>query len=143
MQKVLHDTSLYVHAFRNKNVPFLVARSMAPSVPVYMSSVVLEELYAGSDQRDRREIEHIEREFDRLNRVVVPNLTDWTKTGKVLSLIASKYGYEAIGQARLTNDTLIAVSASRLGVRVFTTNEKDFSRIAEFHPFQWQLTSFP
>jgi predicted nucleic acid-binding protein len=55
--------------------------------------------------------------------------------------LAAKYHYELIGQGRLTNDALIAMSAGRLGIRVVTANERDFSRLAEFHTFQWQVTA--
>ena len=53
----------------------------------------------------------------------------------------AEYGYEQIGQGRLTNDALIAMSAARLGIRVITTNERDFRRLAEFRTFQWQVTA--
>jgi predicted nucleic acid-binding protein len=69
----------------------------------------------------------------------VPNLSDWTEVGRVLGRLAAKYGYETVGQARLTNDALIAVSAGRLGIRVITANERDFRRLAEFFAFQWQV----
>jgi len=81
----------------------------------------------------------LERDFHRINRILVPNLTDWTSTGELLSRLAAKYDYEQIGQGRLTNDALIAMSAARLGIRVITTNERDFRRLAEFRAFQWQL----
>jgi predicted nucleic acid-binding protein len=55
--------------------------------------------------------------------------------------LAAKYHYEKIGQGRLTNDALIAMSAGRLGIRVITANERDFSRLAEFRAFQWQVTT--
>ena len=70
---------------------------------------------------------------------LVPNLGDWTDAGRLLSRLATKYGYEQIGRGRLTNDALIATSAGRLGVSVITANERDFQELAEFHPFQWQV----
>jgi hypothetical protein len=42
----------------------------------------------------------------------VPNLSDWTQTGKVLARLAAKYDYEQIGRGRLTNDALIATYES-------------------------------
>ena len=47
----------------------------------------------------------------------MPNLSDWGQAGRVLARLAEKYDYEQIGQGRLTNDALIAMSAGRLGVR--------------------------
>ncbi len=102
--------------------------------------MVLEELYAGAADRDRQVVERLERDFDRAKRILVPNLSDWTQAGRVLARLAAKYHYEKIGQGRLTNDALIAMSAGRLSIRVITANERDFSRLAEFRPFQWQVT---
>jgi len=47
--------------------------------------------------------------------ILVPNLTDWTQTGKILARLAGQYGYEQIGRGRLTNDAPIAMSATRVG----------------------------
>ena len=102
---------------------------------------MLEELYAGVGDRDRPVIERLERDMNKINRLLVPNLSDWTQAGKVLNLLAAKYHFEKIGRGRLTNDALIATSAGRLGIRVFTTNARDFSRLAEFRPFEWEVTA--
>ena len=102
---------------------------------------MLEELYAGAGDRERRVVERLERDFDRVKRILVPNLGDWTQTGRVLARLAAKYGYEQIGQGRLTNDALIAMSAARLGIRVLTANERDYRRLAEFRAFQWEVIS--
>jgi predicted nucleic acid-binding protein len=101
--------------------------------------VVLEELYAGVKHRDSRIVERLERDFDKAGRILVPNLNDWTLTGKVLARLAARYGYEQIGKARLTNDALLAMSAGRRGFTVITANERDFGRLAQIHPFQWQV----
>jgi predicted nucleic acid-binding protein len=70
-----------------------------------------------------------------------PNLNDWTRVGRMLAHLAAKYHYERVGQGRLTNDALIATSAGRLGIRVITAKERDFSKLAEFHAFKWELTA--
>jgi predicted nucleic acid-binding protein len=101
--------------------------------------VVLEELYAGADDRSHTALERLERDFDRAKRMVVPNLSDWTQAGKVLARLAVKHGYDQIGQGRLTNEALIAMSASRLGITIVTANERDFRRLAEFRRFQWRV----
>jgi predicted nucleic acid-binding protein len=69
---------------------------------VWLSSVVLEELYAGSRARDHHILERMERDFDGAKRILLPNLRDWTLTGKILARVAAKYNFEAIGQARRT-----------------------------------------
>lgn len=139
MQPALFDSSIYISALRMGNNAALGARRLFSGVPLWLSEVVLEELYAGAGDRERRVIERLERDFDGIRRILTPNLRDWTETGKVLARLAAKYGYEQIGQGRLTNDALIAMSAARLGIRVITANQRDFHRLAEFHHFAWQV----
>ena len=139
MQPVLFDTSMYITSLRLGDEATLGLRRIAEGASVWLSSVVLEELYAGVIQRNRRVVERLERDFDRAGRILVPNLTDWTQTGKVLALLAAKYDYEQIGKGRLTNDALIAISAGRLGITVITANARDFKKLSDFRPFQWRV----
>lgn len=141
MPPVLYDTSIYVTALRKGNEGLLSMRRLDSGSVVWLSAVVLEELYAGANDRGQKVVERLERDFDRAKRVAVPNLSDWTQVGRVLSRLADKYDYEQIGQGRLTNDALIAMSAGRLGIRVITANERDFARLAEFHNFQWRVAT--
>ncbi len=139
MQPVLLDTSIYISALRRGNDAALSLRRLGAGSPLWLSAVVLEELYAGVGNTDRHLIERLEKEFEKIKRIVVPHLTDWTQTGRVLSRLAAKYDYEPIGKGRLTNDALIAMSAARLGIEVITANERDYRRLAEFRSFQWRL----
>jgi len=141
MKPVLFDSSIYITALRTGNEAALALRRFAANAPVWLSSVVLEELYAGVAPRGRHVLERLERDFDKARRILVPNLTDWTQTGKVLARLAAKYDYDQIGQGRLTNDALIAMSAGRSGIIVITTNARDFMRLAEFRPFDWRVQS--
>src|SRR5215475_9981487 len=140
MQPVLFDTSIYITALRIGNDAALGLRRIAGGA-LWLSSVVLEELYAGVSLRDRYIVERLERDFHRARRILVPNLTDWTQTGTVLARLAAKYDYEQIGKGRLTNDALIATSAGRLGITVITGNARDFGKLAEFRSFQWRVES--
>jgi len=139
MRPVLFDTSIYITALRIGNDAAPSLRRITGGAPVWLSSVVLEELYAGASMRDRYIVERLERDFHRARRILVPNLTDWTQTGTVLARLAAKYDYEQIGKGRLTNDALIATSAGRLGITVITGNERDFGKLAEFRSFQWRI----
>jgi predicted nucleic acid-binding protein len=141
MQPALLDTSIYISALRRGDQAALDLRRLAANSPLWLSAVVLEELYAGAGERERRVIERLERDFDRAKRILVPSQRDWTDAGKVLARLAAKYGFEQIGQGRLTNDALIAMSAGRLGVRVITANQRDYSRLAEFRTFQWEVAA--
>jgi hypothetical protein len=92
-----------------------------------LSAVVPEELYTGAGDRERLAVERLERDFDRVKRILVPNLSDWTLTGRVLARLAATYDDEQIGRGRL--------SARRLGIEVLTANERDYRRLAEFRAF--------
>jgi predicted nucleic acid-binding protein len=141
MQPALLDASIYISALRRGDQSVVALRRIAANAPLWMSAVVLEELYAGAGSRQRRVIERLERDFDRARRILVPSLNDWAQTGKVLARLATKYGFERIGQGRLTNDALIATSAGRVGIRIITANERDYRRLAEFGVFQWQVAT--
>jgi predicted nucleic acid-binding protein len=141
MKGALLDSSVYISKMRRGDRAVLELRRSSVDTPLWLSAVVLEELYAGASGRVLHSLERMEREFDRMKRILVPNLGDWTETGRVLSRLASKYGYEKIGQGRLANDALIAMSAARMGFRVITTNERDFGKLAEFREFQWELAA--
>jgi predicted nucleic acid-binding protein len=139
MRLALFDTSIYVSALRQGNQAVLTARRLEADCLLCLSSVVLAELYAGTHDPHRAVIERLERDFTLANRILVPNLRDWTETGRALSWLATHYHYEKIGQGRLVKDALIAMSAGRKGIQVITANERDFRRLAEFRPFQWQV----
>jgi predicted nucleic acid-binding protein len=141
MQPSLFDSSIYISALRRGGDAALALRQVTADSPLWLSAVVLEELYAGAGDHDRHVVARLERDFDRANRILVPNLSDWTQAGTVLARLAVKYDYEQIGRGRLTNDALIAMSAARLGIRVITANQRDFRRLAEFRPFQWQVAN--
>ena len=113
---VLFDSYLYISALRERNFGALAFKRWAGSQPVWLSAVVLEELYAGARSREQKVVEALERDFSRVNRILVPNLGDWVATGRIFSRIAARYGFESIRQSRLTNDGLIAMSAGRMGV---------------------------
>ncbi len=135
---ILFDSSLYIRGLRNGDAALALQRWVR-EYPLWLSAVVLEELYAGVDAKNQRTLEKLERDFERAQRMLVPNLSDWTLAGRMLARIGRKYGYERIGQARLTNDALIAASAARCGVTVMTANARDFARLAEFCPLQWRV----
>ena len=86
----------------------------------------------------RKLLARLERDFERAGRLLVPLQSDWTAAGQVLALVGEKYGYEEVGRARMTNDALIAMSASRNGIIVRTMNDDDYRKIAEFRPFEWE-----
>lgn len=141
MGGLLLDTSVYVDAFRTGGEAPAKLRSFVEGGPVWLSSVVLEELYAGIDEENVPVIEKLERTFAGVGRIVVPNLSDWISTGKALAYLREEFDYEAVGRGRITNDALIAMSAWRTGLTIITRNQKDFARLANFRPFAWRLNA--
>ena len=111
MQPALFDTSICLSALRRGNDAVLALRRLAADARLWMSAVVLEELSAGTGDRDGRVVEELERDFGRARRILVPNLSDCALAGKVLARLAAVYGYERIGQGRLSDDALIAMCA--------------------------------
>jgi predicted nucleic acid-binding protein len=140
MRSALFDTSIYVSALRRGDGGSAVDRFVSEN-DMWLSAVVLEELYAGARERDRHVVELIQRQFDKESRILLPELDDWIQAGRVLSRLAAKYDYEKIGRSRLTNDALMAVSAARAGITVITASVRDFRRLAEFRAFSWQVAS--
>jgi predicted nucleic acid-binding protein len=141
---ILLDTSVYISALRQGEVSILSSRrasrrAEAQDRPLWLSVVVLEELLVGArDRRMKKALTHLEKDFERVGRLLVPLKSDWTASAQVLALIGEKYGYEEVGRARMTNDALIAMSASRNGITVLTINDHDYRKIAEFRPFEWE-----
>src|SRR5260370_10025239 len=140
MRAALLDCSVYISGMRRGDSAVLALRRFSVDAPLWLSAVVLEELYAGASGGVQRSLERMERDFDRVKRILVPTLGDWTQAGRVLARLAARYGYEKIGQGRLANDALIAMSAPRMGATLITANEPDVARFAECLPFQWEFS---
>jgi predicted nucleic acid-binding protein len=134
-RKLLFDASVYIQAIREGRWELLNWRRYRKSV-MHFSAVVGSELLRGiREGKEAQLIENLWQDFKKIRRLVLPNANDWHEAGLVLARIASKHGYETIGQAKLVHDALIALSARRIGITVVTLNLADFLRIAEFRRF--------
>jgi predicted nucleic acid-binding protein len=146
MPGIIFDTSVYIHALRSGDSSILTLRRAARTGetkprPLYLSAVVLEELFVGaSSARDRKILSIFERDFDKMNRLVVPQKADWVLAGQVLNKIGLKYGFDLVARARLTNDALIALSSASRGLTIITRNAADYAFINEFRPFSFETT---
>ena len=137
-KSTIFDTSIYVRALRQGNTDILQQRQ-SENFPLWLSAVVLEELYVGaSDKKSIKILNKFESDFTSINRLLVPNQTDWVIGGQILNKIGKKYGFDKVGKARLTNDTILAMSVARMGFKLLTTNAKDFQLISEFREFEWE-----
>jgi predicted nucleic acid-binding protein len=70
MQPVLFDSSIYITALRTGDEAALSMRRLAVDSPVWLSAVVLEELYAGIAPRSRHVLERFERDFEKARRIL-------------------------------------------------------------------------
>jgi len=130
--KVLVDTSIYI-PFINKGVSNPVLEAGIEKPMLYMSAVVMEELYAGAqDLPTVRLLDRMYETYEKLGRFVVPSTSDWQKAGKIVSKLGKKYGFEHRYLTRMQNDTLIALCARQIGSYLVTRNTTDFLRIKEF-----------
>lgn len=143
MSGIIFDTSVYITAFRLGDTSIMelrrASRKDGSAYPLWLSAVVISELLIGaSDKKSRKSLLDYEKEFSKINRMLVPIQLDWQLAGEVLAQVGEKYGYEQVGRTRMTNDALIAMSAARNGFTVLTKNADDFKKIAEFRPFSWE-----
>ncbi|MEW6129728.1 MAG: type II toxin-antitoxin system VapC family toxin [Acidobacteriota bacterium] len=144
MSGILFDTSVYIHALRQGERAILSLRRAARANdkrtrPLWLSVVVLEELYAGAvDARARKAFAQMERDFVKVGRLLVPSRNDWILAGQILCQVGLKYGFDLIGRARLTNDALIAMSGANNGITIITRNPNDYALLSEFRQFDWE-----
>jgi predicted nucleic acid-binding protein len=102
-----------------------------------MCAVVMEELYAGAlDVSSVKLLDKMHDTFSSMGRLIIPDETDWQKTGKVVAQLGKKYGFEKMFLLRITNDILIATTVRKIGAFVVTNNQKDFIRIQEYIDFK-------
>jgi predicted nucleic acid-binding protein len=136
---VVFDSSVFIAAYRQRQ-PALLDPSLYGGGPLYLSSVVAHELYVGAATRARRrETDRLWRRFEGVERLIVPTGADWREAGLVLSLIGERYGYNKVGQGKLTNDVLLALSARRRGLTVVTMNARDFALLSQHRPFRFVI----
>jgi predicted nucleic acid-binding protein len=134
--KAICDTSVYI-PFINQGIAH-PAFSAQPERPIlYMSAVVVSELYAGAHDRETiKLLDKLYHTFQNVGRIIVPDDGDWRQTGGIISKLREKYGFEVKFLSRIQNDILIACSARKIGAFVVTHNGKDFNGIAEFMEFR-------
>jgi len=108
----------------------------------YMSVIVLQELVAGADDDATvKKLLNINKFYEKVDRLLVPNAEDWWLAGKVINSLQRGLKSERGGLApkmtadqkhRISHDVLIARTAKRAGVTVITDNIKDFEAIQKF-----------
>lgn len=83
MAGIVFNSSVYISALRQGDGAILDLRRASraddgSSQPLWLSAVVLSELLIGArDKKARRHLLEMEKEFVRVNRVLVPSQSDW------------------------------------------------------------------
>jgi predicted nucleic acid-binding protein len=92
-----------------------------------MSSVVLQELYAGANALgDKKELDAIHAAFVSRGYVVTPHHEDWILAGLLLARYQRLRG--RVEPRDHINDILIVLDASKLGADLVTENARDMER---------------
>lgn len=133
MAKYVLDTNIYISRLADK-VPTLRT--------LYTSSVVLfERMTAAPNQREYNQYLALWRVALKEGTLLVPTEADWKKASLISFQLALQIRAQAGGNApkqlagkkqQVALDCLLAASAAREGVEVWTTNDSDFLRIQPF-----------
>jgi len=134
---ILLDTGVYLVALRSAGGATQFERLFRPAIfRTYLSSVVVEELYAGAlDSGAIRLVERHVGALERTGRIIAPTFEDWKEAGKLIAGITRKEPGQKPRVQRMLNDILLALSARRLGAELFTFNRDDFELIRRHRPF--------
>ena len=118
------DTSALLEAVRRPERWPALQRSLQ-SGRVWLSSVVLVELYAGTRSReDAALLDRIAIAMQRVERMLTPTAADWARAGRLLARRIRQQGN--LRPRDHLADLLIVVSAARLGGVVVTANLRHF-----------------
>ena len=141
---VLLDTNVYLDALKSATGATRFERQFLPLVfQTYLSSVVVEELYAGAlDDGAVRLVERQVGALERVGRLVTPLFEDWKKAGKLVALITRREPGRKPKVQQMLNDILLALSARRMGADLYTLNREDFKLIRRYQPFSLKLLDY-
>lgn len=138
MSRIILDTSIYIPFLRKGILPAEVHPS--PETTVYLSSVVAQELLAGTgDDVTLQSFKRFCNVFKQNRRFITPSTEDWLICGGLLSKLGRKHGFEIIKRGRLVNDVLIALACKQVDATLITSNKKDFEMIRSFLEFEYSV----
>ena len=126
MRLQLFDTSILIPMVRGEAYEELFRRALR-SGRARMSSVVMQELYAGTHSPgDKRDLDGIHQMFKTHGYVVTPGHDDWVQAGLLLARYQRLRG--SVGPRDHINDVLIVLDASKLRADLVTENSSDMER---------------
>lgn len=138
---ILLDTNVYLFAIRSEEGAAFFEHRFLPLVfQTYLSSIVVEELYAGAlDAQAERLVESYVGALERAGRVVAPNFQDWKEAGRIVARVTRKEAGRKSKVQQMLNDILLALCARRIGADLFTFNREDFQLIQRYRPFSLKV----
>ncbi len=140
---ILLDTCVYLYALRSDaGADFFRQRFLPQVFRTHLSSVVVEELYAGAlDPSGIRLVEAYVGALEKAGRVITPTFQDWKDAGRLVAQITRQEPGRKPKVQQMLNDILLTLSARRLGAELVTFNRSDFQLIRRFRSFP--LTVLP
>ena len=138
---ILLDTNVYLFAIKSDQGAVFFERRFLPLVfQTYLSSVVVEELYAGAlDAGAVRLVERYVGALEKVGRLVTPTFQDWKEAGRVIAQITRKEPGRKTKIQQMLNDILLALGTRRIGADLFTFNRADFELIRRHKPFSLKV----
>lgn len=132
--KAVYDTCIYIDFLRTGKYEDLFYER---AVFRFLCPVVVMELRAGANDAQKiRDLDYLFRPYSNTNRLISITANMYLKAGEIIQKINRSFGGVSPG---LSHDALIAISAASIGARIYTSNAKDFEKIAEFLPMDLQI----
>ena len=123
---LLFDSSALIPIIRGEVDEALFQRALRTG-RARLSSVVMQELYAGARTRaDKKNYDGISQAFVRRGCMVTPSHDDWVLSGVLLARYQQRYG--AVEPRDHINDILIVLCAVRVNAALVTENVADMER---------------
>lgn len=124
----------------DKGAAFFEHRFLPLVFQTHLSSVVVEELYAGAlDAQAVRLVESYVGALERAGRVIAPTFQDWKEAGRLIARAIGKETSRKSKIQQILNDVLLALCARRIGADLFTFNREDFQLIQRYRPFSLKV----
>ena len=140
------DTNIFIDGFRSEEAQADVFAFLNRALPfVYLSAVVMQELAAGARTTEAaRDVQRgVFEPFERRRRVFAPSAAAFVVSGRVLSAVAYREGWQVIDEnPSLLNDALIAASCREQGITLIT-RDGDFKRLGPYLKGLRHIESWP
>ncbi len=123
------DTTVFIQFFRSSRGETELFRAIAGG-QLWLSSVVIAELYAGTrSPDDARLLDRVVTVMRRIERILTPTDEDWIKAGRLIGRRIRLAG--ALRPRDHLADVIILVSAAYLGGKVLTANVRYYEAWAD------------